>query len=52
MLVCTTILYEYINLFDIYNLFANTHVQIKIYREFYHGFIYIDNEVRRVRIHR
>jgi hypothetical protein len=36
MFVCTTILYEYINLLDIYNLFANTHVRIKIYREFYH----------------
>jgi len=52
MVVCTTILYEYINLLDdIYNLFTNTHVRIKIYREFYHGIIYIDNEVRRVRIH-
>ena len=49
----TTILYEYINLLnDIYYLFVNTHVRIKIYREFYNGIIYLDNEVRRVRIHR
>jgi TRAP-type mannitol/chloroaromatic compound transport system permease small subunit len=53
MFVCTTILYEYINLLgDIYNLFVNTHVRVKIYREFNHGIIYIDNEVRRVSIHR
>ena len=53
MFVCTIILYEYINLLDdIYNLSANMHVRNKIYREFYHGIIYIDNEVRRVRIHR
>jgi hypothetical protein len=29
--------------FDIY-LFVNTHVRIKIYREFYHCIIYIANE--------
>jgi hypothetical protein len=46
------VLYEYMNLFrnDIYNLFVNTHVRIKIYREFYHGIIYIANEGRHVRI--
>jgi len=53
MFVCTRILYEYINLLDdIYNLFVNTHVRIEIYREFYRSIIYIDNEVRRVKIHR
>jgi len=35
---------------DIYNLFVNTHVRIKIYREFHHGIIYIANEGRHVRI--
>ena len=32
---------------DVYNLIVNTHVRIKIYREFYHGIIYIANEGRR-----
>ena len=52
MLVCTTVLYEYMNLLrnDVYNLFVNTHVGIKIYREFDHGIIYISNEGRHVRI--
>jgi hypothetical protein len=47
MLVCTTVLYEYMNLFrsDVYNLFVNTHVRIKIHR-FFHGIIYIANERR------
>jgi hypothetical protein len=31
------------------NLFDNMHMQIKIYREFYHGVIYIANERRHVR---
>jgi hypothetical protein len=31
-------------------LFVNTHVRIKIYREFYHGIIHIANEGRYVRI--
>ena len=35
---------------DVYNLFVNTHVRIKIYREFYHGIIHIANEGRYVRI--
>ena len=50
MFACTTVLYEYINLHwnYVYNLFFNMHVQIKIYREFYHGFIYIANEVKGV----
>lgn len=40
------------NLFrnDVYNLFVNTHVQFKVYREFYQGIIYIVNEGRHVRI--
>ena len=43
MFVCTTVLYEYMNSFrnDVYDLFINTHVQIKINQEFYHGIIYI-----------
>ena len=32
------------------NLFDNTHVRIKIYRDFHHGIIYITNERRNVRI--
>ena len=46
------VLYEYMNLFrnDVYNLFVNTHVQFKVYREFYQGIIYIVNEGRHVRI--
>ena len=45
-------LYEYMNLLknDVYNLFVNTHVRIEIYREFYHGIIYIANEGHHVRI--
>jgi len=31
------------------NLFVNTHVRIKIYREFHHGVIYIASEGRHVR---
>jgi len=52
MFVCTTVLYEYMNLlYDIvYNLFGNIHVWIKIYQKFYHCIIYITNEGRRVRI--
>ena len=52
MFVCTTVLYEYMNLLrnDIYNLFVNTHVWIKIYQEFYHGIIYRANEGRHVSI--
>ena len=51
--IYTTVLYAYINSFrnDVYDLFCNTHVQIKIYREFYHCIIYIaNNEGRHVRI--
>jgi len=42
----------YINLLrnEVYNLFVNTHVRIKLYLEFYHSIIYIANEVRHVRI--
>lgn len=35
---------------DIHNLSTYTHVRIKIYREFYHGIIYISNEECHVRI--
>jgi hypothetical protein len=35
---------------DVCNLFVNTHVRIKIYREFYHCIIYIANEGRHIRI--
>ena len=36
---------------DFNNFFDNLHVRIKIlYREFYHGIIYIANEGRHVRI--
>ena len=51
-LLCTTVLYEYINSLgnDVCNLFVNTHERIKIYREFYHCIIYIANEGRHVRI--
>jgi hypothetical protein len=46
MFVCTTVLYEYMNLLknDVCNLFVNAHVRIKIYLEFYHSIIYIANE--------
>ena len=52
MFVCTTVLYEYMNSLrnGVYDLFVNTHVWIKIYREFYHGIIYIAKEGRHVRI--
>ena len=45
MLVCTTVLYEYMNLLrnGVYNLFINTHVQVLS------GIIYITNEGRHVR---
>jgi hypothetical protein len=35
---------------DAYDLFVITHVQIKIYREFYHKHVYIAIEGRHVRI--
>ena len=55
MFVCITVLYEYMNLpnvlrNDVYNLFVNRHVRIKIYRKLYHDIIYIANEGRHVRI--
>ena len=52
MFVCTTVLYEYMNLLrnDVYRLFVNTHLRIKIYREFYHFIIYIANEERHIRM--
>jgi hypothetical protein len=52
MLVCTTLLYEFMNLHrnDVYNLFVNTHVRTKIYRGFNHGIIYIVNDGRHIRI--
>jgi hypothetical protein len=52
MFVCTMALNEYIDSLgnDVCNLFINTHVRIKIYREFYHCIIHIANEGRHVRI--
>ena len=52
MFVCTMVLYEYMNSprNDVFNLFVNVHVRIKIYREFYQCMIYIPNEGRHVRI--
>ena len=52
MFVCTTVLYEYMKSLriDVFNLFVNTYVRIKIYREFYQCIIYIANEGRHVRI--
>jgi hypothetical protein len=43
LFVCIMAMYEYMNLLrtDVYNLFVNTQVRNKIYREFYHGIIYI-----------
>jgi GH25 family lysozyme M1 (1,4-beta-N-acetylmuramidase) len=54
MFVCTTVLYEYMNSVrnDVCNLFVNTHVLIKIYRDFYHCVLYIANEGRHVRINK
>ena len=48
MLVCITVLYEYMDSLGNYvcNLFVNMHVRIKIYCEFYHCIIYITNEGR------
>ena len=37
---------------DVYELLVNTHVQIKIYREFYHDIIYIANGGHHDRINR
>jgi len=52
MFVCTTDLYELMNLLrnDVYNLFINTHVRIKIYCGFYHSIIHIASEGHHVRI--
>ena len=46
------VLYECMNSLrnDVYVLFVNTHVRVKIYREFYHCIIYIANEGCHVRI--
>jgi hypothetical protein len=46
------VLYEYMKSprNDFSNFFDNTHVRIKIYREFYYDIIYIVNERRHVRI--
>ena len=41
-------MYKHVMIF--YNLFVNTHVRVKIYREFYHSIIYITTEGRHVRI--
>ena len=52
MFVCTTVLYEYMNSRrnNVCNLFANTHVWIKICHEIYHCIIYVVNEGSHVRI--
>ena len=44
--------YEYMNSHrnDVYDLFVNAHVQIKLYLEFYYSIIYIANEGCHVRI--
>jgi hypothetical protein len=51
-LICATVRNEYTNSLrnDVSNLFVNTHVRVKIYREFYHCIIFIANEGRHVRI--
>ena len=38
------------SIININNLFDNTQVRIKIYREFYRGIIHMANELRHVRI--
>jgi hypothetical protein len=52
MFVCIMVLYEYMNSprNDVFNLFVNVHVRIKIYREFHQCMIYIPNEGRHIRI--
>jgi len=35
---------------DVNIVSSNTHVRIKIYREFYRGIIYVDNKGRHARI--
>jgi hypothetical protein len=52
MCVYATVPYEHMNSLrnDVCNLFVNTHVRIKIFREFYHCLIDIANEGRHVRI--
>ena len=52
MFACTMLLYEYMNSVrnDACNLFVNTHVLIKIHRDFYHCIIYRANEGHHVRI--
>jgi hypothetical protein len=52
MVVCPTALYKYIKSHsnDVHNMSDNTHVQIKIYQEFYHSIIYIASEGHHVRI--
>ena len=52
LLVRTTILCKYIISLsnDLHNLSDNTHVRIKIYREFFHSIVYIANEGRHIKI--
>jgi hypothetical protein len=49
--ICTTDLYEYMKSLrnDVYDLFFNTYMRRKIYREFNHGIMYIVNDGRQVR---
>jgi hypothetical protein len=53
MFVSTTVLYECMDSLgnNVCNLFVNTHVRNKIYREFYHCIIYIANAGRHVRMY-
>jgi hypothetical protein len=52
MFACSTVLYEYMEslMNDILNLSDNTHVQIEIYREFYHVIVYKAKEGYHIRI--
>jgi hypothetical protein len=52
MFVCPTALYKYMKSHsnDFFNMSDNTHMQIKIYQEFYHCIIYIANEGHHVSI--
>jgi hypothetical protein len=52
LLVRTTILCKYILSLsnDLHNLSDNTHVRIKIYREYFHSIVYRANEGRHIRI--
>ena len=46
MFVCTTVFYKSLESLrnDIHNLSYNTHVQIELDQQFYHGIVYIADE--------